>query len=322
MGDGSSLACGEKSTVSMNPDPEQHVKDFEKMLIGTSNVDVLRDEILGWVSKRAQLPEPGFDMLPTHLANQCRLIHGFMEKAILLGVEKKGIEEDMHNKVVQFNKTYEQMLNKIHERHPEDQSLCIKKKVALDRWIDGKKTDSMEPVHEIQVKINMVDAEISEAVGKVIEMKMQPDPTSTEGTQEIDDIMTMEIEQFMESMVPQDTIIAESTVVIDSQDSQRFDDRNPDDSPDEPKADGSDMPAVGDGVQKSGSSDNVAMKHIEEMPDGPAKSALLAILAATVGKAVGKKQIMFYYNLHLQLHDMVSVSFVHSVNNNLEGCSV
>ena len=100
------------SPVSLVSDPEQDVKVFEKMLMETSNVDVLREEILGWVSKRAQLPEPGFEKLPPHVANQCRLIQGFMEKATLLGVEKQGLEEDMHSKVVQFNQGYEQMLNK------------------------------------------------------------------------------------------------------------------------------------------------------------------------------------------------------------------
>ena len=275
------------SPVSLVSDPEQDVKVFEKMLMETSNVDVLREEILGWVSKRAQLPEPGFEKLPPHVANQCRLIQGFMEKATLLGVEKQGLEEDMHSKVVQFNQVYEQMLNKLHERHPDDRSMFEKKKGALDRWVDEKKVGAMEPVKQIQLKINENEAEISKAVGKVIEVKMQPDPT-TEGTKETD-AMAKEIEDLMESMVLADTIPADSTIVVESQVTPQFDDRNPDDSPDVPHTESSDKPAVGDGIQKSGSSENVAMKHIEEMPDGPAKSALLAILEATAGKAVGQK---------------------------------
>lgn len=310
------------STASTIPDPELESKLFMKMLLETSDEDVLRKEILGWVSKRSHFHEPGYEMLPKNLANQCRLIQEFMESAQLLGFEKKGLEEDMHKKVEQFTKGYDQMLKKLQENHPDDPSVFEKKKGALDKWVHEKKTGVLEPVQKVQLEINRLEAELSKVVGKVIEEKGKPDPTSepqllSQGTQEMEDAVTKEIEELMNGMVIDETTPGDSLVVVEAPEkvSQMFDDRNPDDSPDGPlepppgldkapedgttgldKAPedgttgldkalevgttGLDKAPEG-GDQSSGSSQNVALTHIKEMPDGPAKSALLAILEAT-----------------------------------------
>ena len=60
-----------------------------------------------------------------------------------------------------------------------------------------------------------------------------------------------------------------------------------------------DSESKGDGLMRSPSSENVALRHIEQMPDGPAKSALLAILEAAAAKACGPVFLLglyFYFN--------------------------
>eukprot|EP00435_Cladocopium_sp_Y103_P060297 s647_g22.t1 len=309
--DGSDGHLRSLDSMSTIPDPELECKSFMKMLGETSNEDVLRKEILGWVNKRATYDVPGFEMLPPRISKQCRLVQELSEKALVLGHKQNSVEGAMHKKVDMFNKGYEKMLKQLQERHPDDQSssgsMFSLKKVVLDRWLHDKMTDAMEPVKKIQLEINQAENDLSTAVGKVIQERVNCPPSElqlmSQGTQDIEDAVNKEVDKLMDKIAQLDTtgeaavgLLRQKTLTLgeipededdameDSKEkvTQPVDDR--DQTPGETENGGE---SKGDGLMRSDSSESVAMKHIGEMPDGPAKSALLAILEATVAKAVG-----------------------------------
>ena len=289
------------------------------MLMETPEEDVLRKKIVG---SKALFTELGFEKLPPNIRNQCRLVQEFSEKATHLGNEKKAIEEEMNTNVHKFSNHYDNMLKKLHERHPDDQSsprsMFYKKKALLDRWLHDQKASAMEPVMEIQFKINLIEAEISKAVEKVIHETWNNDPTSqpqlvSQGTKDIMGELTKEMEELMDTLVLDtnagdgDSLLKQKTLTLgetpenevnavaedyQEQVTKQLDDRKLDETT-------GDSESKGDGLMRSPSSENVALRHIEQMPDGPAKSALLAILEATAAKACGPVFLLglyFYFN--------------------------
>ena len=306
-------------SMSTMPDPEQDMcKLFLKMLMETPEEDVLRKKIVG---SKALFTELGFEKLPPNIRNQCRLVQEFSEKATHLGNEKKAIEEEMNTKVHKFSNHYDNMLKKLHERHPDDQSSprsMFYKKALLDRWLHDQKASAMEPVMEIQFKINLIEAEISKAVEKVIHETWNNDPTSqpqlvSQGTKDIMGELTKEMEELMDTLVLDtnagdgDSLLKQKTLTLgetpenevnavaedyQEQVTKQLDDRKLDETT-------GDSESKGDGLMRSPSSENVALRHIEQMPDGPAKSALLAILEAAAAKACGPVFLLglyFYFN--------------------------